>query len=387
MAYDARQHAETERARAERNLGRARKLANESSITVHDALRNVPGTTAARALVAEKVSLALDEMARDASPSDVDLMHEAGASWSRLAIIQNQTASTSTGEISKADASFRAAIAMLAPAFVEQPTRADTAYSLVRTLRVYGVYLATNNRVAEAPIWLQRAASIAAAFTTRSADTRRLRMEASAAASSLAFHARAGAPSDRASRRTYAFAARDALEALNGEPLTAAERAELDDDRTYLYGTLARAAHTLDDGGTDWRGVLSWVQRGLDISQANDASNPASAHLADTVATAHLDVSAVAGELGQHALAVQHAAAAVTVRERLYAADSADAGRLSSLAYALATLAETQSKLPDADPARATLARARKVLEPLSTYLRGQLDMVTAEMGINGVVG
>lgn len=155
--------------------------------------------------------------------------------------------------------------------------------------------------------------------------------------------------------------------------------------RLFLLRELSYA-HTLDDGGTDWRGVLSWEQRGLDISQASAASNPASAHLADTVATAHLDVSAVAGELDPHALAAQHAAAAVAVRERLYAADSADAGRLSSLAYALASLAETQSKLPDVDPARATLARARKVFEQWSTDLRGQLDMVTAEMGVNGVV-
>lgn len=385
VANDARQRAEDERARAERNLVRARKLANDSLFAVHDSLRNVPGTTATRALVAEKVSLALDEMARDASGRDVDLLREAGSSWSRLAIIQSQTAGASTGETRKADGSFRHAIEMLSAAFVAQPESADTATSLVRSLRVYGVYLATNNRVAEAPMWLQRAVTIASAFARSSPETRRLRMEASAAASSLAFYARPTRPAEIAERRNYAFSARDALEQMDGEALTDTERSELDDYRIYLYGTLARAAHTGDDGNVEWRGVLAWVQRGLAIAQARASAKPDRLYLAEQLATNHLDVAAVASELKLDEMAVQHAAAAADVRERLYAADRADQGRVSAFAYALATLAEAQVKLPDPVPARATLERARNLLQQVSPDVLGQLDMVTAGMGIDAV--
>lgn len=385
VANDARQRAEEQRARAERNLVRARKLANDSLFAVHDSLRNVPGTTATRALVAEKVSLALDEMARDASGRDVDLLREAGSSWSRLAIIQSQTAGASTGETRKADGSFRHAIEMLSAAFVAQPDSADIATSLVRSLRVYGVYLATNNRVAEAPVWLQRAVTIASAFARPSPETRRLRMEASAAASSLAFYARPTKPAEIAERRNYAFSARDALEQMDGEALTDTERSELDDYRAYLYGTLARAAHTGDDGNVEWQGVLAWVQRGLAIAQARASAKPDRLYLAEQLATSHLDVAAVASELKLDEMAAQHAAAAADVRERLYTADRSDQGRVSAFAYALATLAEAQSKLPDAGPARATLERARNLLQQVSPDVLGQLDMVTAGMGIDAV--
>lgn len=385
VANDARQHAEAERARAERNLIRARKLANDSLFAVHDSLRNVPGTTTARALVAEKVSLALDEMARDASGRDVDLMREAGSSWSRLAIIQSQTAGASTGETRKADASFRHAIEMLSAAFIAQPENTDTATSLVRSLRVYGVYLATNNRVAEAPMWLQRAVTVAAAFARSSPETRRLRMEASAAASSLAFYARAETPSERAERRALAVSARDALEQLNAETLTDAERVELDDYRMYLYGTLARAAHTGDDGIVDWRGVLAWAQRGLAIAQARASAKPDRVYLSEQLATSYLDVAAAASELKLDEMAAKHAADATDVRERLYAADRADQGRLSAFAYALAALAESQAKLPDTGPARATLERAKYLMQQVSPDVLDQLDMVTAGMGINAV--
>jgi tetratricopeptide (TPR) repeat protein len=385
VANDARQHADAERARAERNLVRARQLANDSLFAVHDSLRNVPGTTAARALVAEKVSLALDEMARDGSGGNVDLMREAGSSWSRLAIIQSQTAGASTGELASADNSFRRAIEMLAAAFVAEPTRAETAYSLARSLRIYGVYLATSNRVTEAPVWLQRAVTVAAAFSVVSPETRRLRMEASAAASSLAFYARAGSPAERGTRRAHALSARDALEQLNAEALTDAERVELDEYCIYLYGTLAQPAHTADDGRVDWQGALSWVQRALSISQTRAAANPGRIYFAEQVATGHLDVAAVASELKLHELSAQHAAHATDARERLYEADRADAGRLSTFAYALASLAEAQARLPDTGPARATLERARNLLRRVTPEILGQLDMVTAAMGLNAV--
>lgn len=385
VANDARQRADAERSRAERNLVRARRLANDSLFAVHDSLRNVPGTTTARALVAEKVSLALDEMARDANGRDVELMREAGSSWSRLAIIQSQTAGASTGEPRKADGSFRRAIEMLSTAFVAQPQHPETATSLVRSLRLYGVYLATHGRVAEAPVWLQRAVTVAAPFSQPGPETRKLRMEASAAASSLAFYARPTTPAEIATRRIHAVSARDALERLDTETLTDGERSELDDYRIYLYGTLARAAHTGDDGGIDWRGVLAWAQRGLAIAQARANAKPDRVYLSEQLATSHLDVAAAASELKLDEMAARHAADAADVRERLYAADRSDQGRLSAYAYALAALAESQAKLPDAGPARATLERAKNLMQQVSPDVLGQLDMVTAGMGINAV--
>ena len=383
----ARERAEMERARAERSLSRARTLANESLFTVHDSLRNVPGTTPARALVAEKVAVALDEMAND-TQQNADLMREAGQSWSRLAIIQSQTASASTGEITKADASFRRAISLLATTFVAQPSNPAIAYDLVRIMRVYGVYLATHNRVTEAPAWLTRAVAVAAAFTAAHPDTRQIRMEASAAAASLAFYARPGNPADHATRRTHALMARDALEQLDSEPLTPKQRAELDDYRIYLYGTLARAAHTGDDGQLDAVGVLNWSQQALAIARAGAAANPGSAQASDQLATSLLDVSAAASELKQYELAAQRAADAAQVRETLHAADRADPGRLSAFAYALASLAEAQAKLPGTSATqatRATLTKARELLRDVKPELRDQLDMIAAEMGVNAV--
>ena len=383
----ARERADLERARAERGLTRARTLANESLLTVYDLLRNVPGTTPARALVAEKVAVALDEMAND-THQNADLMREAGQSWSRLAIIQSQTASASTGEITKADASFRRAISLLASTFVAQPSNSAIAYDLVRIMRVYGVYLATHNRVTEAPMWLARAVTVAAAFAAANPDTRQIRMEASAAAASLAFYARPSNSAEHATRRAHALTARDVLEQLDLEPLTPKQRTELDDYRIYFYGTLARAAHTNDEGRLDAVGVLNWAQKALAIAQTAATANPDSAQASEQLATSLLDVSAAASELKQHELAAERAADAMLVREKLHAADRADPGRLSAFTYALASVAEAQAKLSGTSATqatRATLTKARELLHDVKPELRHQLDMITAEMGINAV--
>ena len=385
IADDARQLAEIERARAERSLVRTRKLANESLFAVHDALRSVPGTTTARALVAEKVATVLDEMVREAPLDDAALMAEAGQSWSRLAIIQSQTTGASSGELIKADVSFRRAIETLSRAFITEPGNTATAYGLTRSLSVYGIYLATNNRVSEATLWLTRAVIIADAFTHVSPDTRQLRMEASAAATRLAFYARPTTGPGRAERRAQAVKAREALEQLDREPLTTKQRGELDEYRIYLYGTLAEAAHTGDDGGTDTRGQLEWSQKALAIARTMAATDPANAHFADQLATSLLDVSAAADKLKLHELAAGHAAEALAVSEKLYEADRANPGRLSSFAYALATLAERQATLADDAAARATVRRASAFLQQLSPEVRETLDMVTTDMGINGV--
>lgn len=73
------------------------------------------------------------------------------------------------------------------------------------------------------------------------------------------------------------------------------------------------------------------------------------------------------------------------MREKLYQADRTNPGRQATFVYARATLAESQAKHSDDSGARATLTKAQIVLSQLKPELRDQLDMISAEMGINGV--
>jgi serine/threonine protein kinase len=118
--------ARVERTRAEQRFAEVRQLASSFLFEFHDAIKDLPGSTAARQLVVERAAQHLDRLRQDAR-GDVGLQRELAAAYQRLGEAQGGAGESSLGNTKVALVSYekalvirRALVASLtAPADVE----------------------------------------------------------------------------------------------------------------------------------------------------------------------------------------------------------------------------------------------------------------------------
>src|SRR5262245_50508328 len=110
-------------ARAERRFNDDRKLANSFLFEFHDAIRDLPGSTPARALVVKRALEYLDGLARE-SAGDRTLRRELADAYQKVGDVQGNPFMQNLGDLKGAIASNEKAIALLDPA-VAGPDPAD----------------------------------------------------------------------------------------------------------------------------------------------------------------------------------------------------------------------------------------------------------------------
>ena len=115
--------ADTQRARAEARFNDGRKLANSFVFEFDEAVRDIPGTTAARKLVIARSLGYLEELARDAQ-GDVPLQRELAATYQRIGDVQGNPYLPNLGERPEALDSYRHALG-LREAVASRPDATD----------------------------------------------------------------------------------------------------------------------------------------------------------------------------------------------------------------------------------------------------------------------
>ncbi len=137
--------AQQAQARAERDFARTRKLANSLLFELHDAIADLPGSTAANQLVINRAQQYLDELANENSDDD-ELNRELAIAYKKLGDIQGGSASRNTGEVSAAVQSYRQSVLQLEAIVRRHPDSTDALAELVRSLRglAVGEYMAGN---------------------------------------------------------------------------------------------------------------------------------------------------------------------------------------------------------------------------------------------------
>jgi non-specific serine/threonine protein kinase/serine/threonine-protein kinase len=110
VAWQARV-AQSERARAERRFNDVRTLANSFVFELHDAIRDLPGATPARALLVKRALEYLDSLAREAA-GDVALQRELATAYLRLGDVQGKPFEPNLGDSAGAMASYRKSAAV-----------------------------------------------------------------------------------------------------------------------------------------------------------------------------------------------------------------------------------------------------------------------------------
>ena len=103
--------ARLERARAERRFNDVRTLADSLVFDVNDAIKDLPGSTAARELVVNKALTYLDGLAREAN-GDLSLQRELASAYERVGEVQGSVDDSNLGNTAGALASFEKAAAI-----------------------------------------------------------------------------------------------------------------------------------------------------------------------------------------------------------------------------------------------------------------------------------
>jgi non-specific serine/threonine protein kinase/serine/threonine-protein kinase len=97
--------------RAQRRFEDVRKLAGSFLFELHDAIKDLPGSTPARRLIVDKALVYLDGLAREAG-GDLGLVRELATAYQRVGDVQGYSANANLGDTPGAAASFRKAVAL-----------------------------------------------------------------------------------------------------------------------------------------------------------------------------------------------------------------------------------------------------------------------------------
>jgi tetratricopeptide (TPR) repeat protein len=123
--------ARTERARAEQRFNDVRALANSLLFEVHDAIENLPGSTAARKLIVDRGLRYLDTLAKEAS-GNLSLQRELAAAYQKVGDVQGGFREANLGDTAGSMASYKKSLAILEAVTAADPANVAAQRELIR---------------------------------------------------------------------------------------------------------------------------------------------------------------------------------------------------------------------------------------------------------------
>ncbi|HMK87647.1 MAG TPA: serine/threonine-protein kinase, partial [Steroidobacteraceae bacterium] len=120
---------------AQRRFNDVDSLANSMIFDIHDAISDLPGSTAARKLVVERALQYLDKMAQE-SHGDDSLEREVAAGYERIGDVQGNTFAANLGDTAGALRSYRKALALRQAVHASHEDNIADTVALARSLRL-----------------------------------------------------------------------------------------------------------------------------------------------------------------------------------------------------------------------------------------------------------
>jgi eukaryotic-like serine/threonine-protein kinase len=155
--------------RAEQRFNDVRKLANSLIFEIHDAIRELPGSTSARRLIATRALEYLDTLSRQSS-GDPSLQKELAAAYERVGDVMGYPNAANLGDAPGALESYRKALVIrqsLAPGSTDARFQRDLAGTYIRVSQVQESVGHFSDTLAN----LQKAQQIAAQLATTEKDS------------------------------------------------------------------------------------------------------------------------------------------------------------------------------------------------------------------------
>jgi non-specific serine/threonine protein kinase/serine/threonine-protein kinase len=165
------QRAETQRARAERRFAEVRSLATGFLFDVHDAIRNLPGSTPARSLLIQRGLASLDGLAREAQ-GDTTLQRDLALAYQRFGEVQGNSYGANLGDSKGALTSYRHALSLLESIGAAQSADPELRRVLAESYRGVAAMLNVTGDPEGTVQMLERAVAIARPLATRDSAAR-----------------------------------------------------------------------------------------------------------------------------------------------------------------------------------------------------------------------
>jgi non-specific serine/threonine protein kinase/serine/threonine-protein kinase len=165
---EARIAAANER-RAEQRFNDVRKLANSLMFEIHDAIRDLPGSTPARRLLVTRALEYLDSLSEQ-SKGDISLQKELAVAYQRVGDVLGYTYAANLGDASGALSSYRKALAIREPLAAAAPNDLQLQQDLVSNYFQMAQVLESNGNFSEALEALRKAMPTAERISSGSKD-------------------------------------------------------------------------------------------------------------------------------------------------------------------------------------------------------------------------
>ena len=324
-----------QRRKAERRFEDVRQLATSYLFEFHDAIRDLPGSTAARALVVKRGLEYLDRLSKEAS-GDRALTREVAEAYQRVGDAQANAFQPNLGDTRGAIESYRKALSLLEPLVSSRGATDEDRALLAKASLVGGGILATNGGGDEALAMQRRGVALAASARRRVAVRPGAPRRARAGAGDARLQSPVAEPAARGAG-SPAAAAGDPARAARGRP-----RGRRSEARAR------KGPHGRGRGSRD-----AWRRRTRTLRFRGGARDPEVARRG--VSPAH----APRAGPGLHAGTVRRMALGIAAGERracgrrgtsaltrgLAAADPKDAAAQLEVAFSLHSLGETLASL------------------------------------------
>jgi tetratricopeptide (TPR) repeat protein len=344
--------------RAERRFNQVRRLANSVLYDIHDAIRDLPGSTRARQTLVNTGLEYLDSLSREAA-GDRGLLMDLSAAYQRVGDVQGRVTGASLGNTAAALASYRKALAM-----AEEARRLGDASETVTARLVdlhagIGSFLIQSNHKAEALASFQQAVAIGEAVPQDRAGLDLLRHLAGAY-HELARNQDNTTDSLATSKKHLAIVERLA----SADPKSLDLRRELSDGYSNMGVMLERR--------TDPSGAHDYYRKAVELREKLAAEDPNNTRIQRELAIGYGHLGDVLGNpqrpnLGDRPAAVAQYRAAVRIAESLSRSDPANHRALMDLAIASARLADTLDDQPGAVESMALYRKSNMILDSLMT--------------------
>lgn len=342
-----------QKARAERRFNDVRKLANSFLFEFHDAIKSLPGSTAARALVVKKGLEYLDGLAQEAG-SDRALQSELAQAYERMGDVQGADRTGNLGTTEAARDSYRKAIALRETLVASNPrdARLRSALSAAYGKSAYLRFLTGD------PTGAAAVAAKAVALDERlAAEAPGDRKARERLADSTSLRGYLLGASGNAEGLAIARKGLSMLEAI------AADRPEDAEVRTKLATTHGRIAEILEGLLGDARGALVTYEKAAGIEEALSAADPLDPSLRFRLAARYADLGDVEVKLGNRAAALSRYRQALAAIETLSLADPANGHYRSSLGAASERVGRIEVEVGEVPAGLAKLRQAVAIAE------------------------
>lgn len=395
VARGERARAEAASATADRRFNDGRRLANSLMFEIHDAIKDLPGSTLARELLVKRALEYLDKLAQEAK-DDPSLQRELAEAYEKVGDVQGKTLRANLGDTSGARESYRKALRVRETLLAANPTDASSRSDLADSYREFGRLLwtagdtagglenASNEVVMREALAAANPADLQARYDlgVSHADVGEILLEqglSTAATESLGkalaiFEALlATEPLSEKYANATAFVYQkssevmlwqgDAASALRTVRKAMALDARLSDAypmnahyREELAIDYEKVGDTLQNLG-DVNGALESYRKELLIFEKQSAADPANAQFRGDLSSAYMQIGIELSILGHTADALDNDRKALVIREALATADSIDLWKRWDL---ITAYGKTSSSLAKLGQRSAALESSRK---------------------------